>query len=171
MNRNHKIALILAVVAIPMIILSVSTIFQSRTTSAARINSIGIDFSVYPEANPIIVERGVTTSVPLKVEAPNDAERTLQMRLTSGAGTIDPAQLNAALSKTTLVLSKLDVTEGKVRDLGSGRGTRDAGMLTLSPPATMSPGEYTFGIEVEHPIDGELGDAVGSGTILYVTVK
>lgn len=168
MNKNHKIALILAAVAVPLIILSVSASYQSGTTSAARINSIGIDFSFYPETNPIIVERGVTTSIPLKVEAPNDAEKTLQLKLTSGAGTIDPAQLNAALSKTTLVLSKLDVAEGKVTDLGSGRGTRDAGTLTLSPPATMSPGEYTFGIEVEQQIDGEL---VGSGTIIYVTVK
>lgn len=167
MNKNHKIALILAAVAVPLIILSMFASYQGGATSAARINSIGIDFSLYPETNPITIERGVTTSIPLKVEAPNDAEKTLRLRLTSGAGTIDPAQLNAALSKTTLVLSKLDVAEGKVTDLGSGRGTRDAGMLTLSPPATMLPGEYTFGIEVNQ----QEGEQVGSGTIIYVTVK
>ncbi len=167
MNKNRKIALILAAIAVPLIILSVLASYQGGTTSAARINSIGIDFSIYPETNPIIIERGVTTSIPLRVEAPNDSEKTLQLRLISGAGTIDPARLEAALSKTTLVLSKLDVTEGKVTDLGSGRGTRDAGTLKLIAPSTMSPGEYAFGIEVEQ-IDGE---PVGSGTIIYVMVK
>jgi hypothetical protein len=171
MNKNHRIGLLLAAVAISLMIVSVSASYQGRTTSVAPINNIVIDFSVYPETSPIIVERGVAKSIPLKVEAPNDAEKTLQMRLTSGAGTIEPAQLDAALSQTTLVLSQLDVTEGKVTDLGSGRGTRDAGMLTLNPPASMPPGEYSFMIEVKQQAEGELANGLGSGSLIYVKVR
>ncbi|MGH9876770.1 MAG: hypothetical protein ACREBU_17265 [Nitrososphaera sp.] len=168
MNRNHKIGLAFAVAAVAVPLILVSATFQG----AAPRKDIGIDFSVYPETNPIVVERGKTTSIPLKVEAPNDAEMTLQIRLASGVGTADPGQFKAKLSEETLVLSKLDVTEGKVTELGSGsRGTRDAGTLTLNPPASMPPGNYTLGIEAERQINGESADALGSGTLIYITVK
>src|SRR5687768_5317634 len=152
MNKNHMMALILAAVAIPLIIVSIATSNQGATTSVAPQNIL-IDFSVYPEnhanGEPIIVERGVVKSIPLKVEAPNDADGTLQMQLISGAeaGMIEPEMLNAKLSQTTVVLSRLDLTEGKVTKLTEGRGIRDAGMLTLDPPASLAPGEYSFMLE------------------------
>lgn len=171
MNRNYKFGIIAASVAVILAIVSMFANNQGMTTSGGPRN-IAIDFSVYPEnhPDPIVVERGAASSIPLKVEAPNDAEKTLHMRL-SGAGSLDPSQLNAELSQTMLVLSKVDVTEGKVTDLGGGRGIRDAGMLTLSPPTTMSPGEYSLALEVEQQINVELGDGVGSGTLIYITVR
>lgn len=176
MNRNHGMALILVGVAVLLIMVSISASNQGTTTSAGPCNII-IDFSVYPEnhanAEPIIVERGLVTSVPLKVEAPNDSEGTLQMQLTSGAeaGMIEPGVLNAELTQTTVVLSKLDLTEGKVTELSEGRGIRDAGMLTLNPPANMPPGEYAFKIEVRQQAEGELKPNTVSGTLIYITVK
>ncbi len=169
-------ALILAGVAVLLIIVSISASNQGGTTSVGPRSTV-IDFSVYPEnhanAEPIIVERGLVKSIPLKVEAPNDAEGTLQMRLTSGAeaGMIEPKVLGAELSQTTVVLSRLDLAEGKVTELSEGRGIRDAGILTLNPPASMPPGEYTLMIEVENQPDGALAPTLGSGTLIYVTVK
>ncbi len=170
MNSNYKIAIIAAGAAVVLVIVSVFVSNQGVTTSAGPRN-VAIDFSVYPEGhpNPIIVERGMSKSVPLKVEAPNDAEKNLQMRLV--AGTMDPAQFNAELSQTTLVLSKTDLAEGKVTDLGTGRGTRDAGTLTLNPPASMPPGEYSLMLEVEQQATGEQGEVLGSGAFVYITVR
>jgi hypothetical protein len=168
------VSLILAGIAVPLIIVSISASNQGTTTPIVPVNTV-IDFSVYPEnhanAEPIIAERGVAKSIPLKVEAPNDAEGTLQMQLTFGPDTTDPAQLDAELSQTTVVLSKLDLAEGKVTELSPGRGTRDAGTLTLNPPVSMQPGEYSLMLEVENQPNGALGPTLGSGTLIYVTVE
>lgn len=178
MNKNHRMALILAGAAVLLVIVSILASNQGATTSVAPQNIL--DFSVYPEnhanAEPIIVERGVVTSVPLKVEAPNDSEGILQMLLTSWAGAeagmVDPKVLNAELSQTTVVLSRLDLTEGKVTKLTEGRGIRDAGMLTLNPPTSLPPGEYSFILEVrQQQVAGGPAPTVGSGTMIYVTVK
>jgi hypothetical protein len=172
MNKNHRMALILGGVAVLLIIVSMSASNQGSTTSVGP-RDIVIDFSIYPESHPdpIVVERGVAKSIPLWVEAPNDAEGTLQVQLASGLETIDPAQLNAELSQTTVVLSKLDLAEGKITELSSGRGIRDAGILTLNPPASMPPGEYTFMIEARQQANGELAPTLVSGAMIYVTVK
>ncbi|HEU4605157.1 MAG TPA: hypothetical protein VFS46_02845 [Nitrososphaera sp.] len=179
MNKNHRMALILGGVAVLLIIVSISAGNLGATTSVAPRNIL-IDFSVYPEnhanAEPIIVERGVVKSIPLKAEAPNDAEGTLQMQLTSWAGAeaglIEPEVLNAELSQTTVVLSRLDLAEGKVTKLTEGRGIRDAGMLTLDPPASLAPGEYSFMLEVrQQQVAGEPAPTEVSGTMIYVTVK
>ena len=174
MNKFHKMALIFVGVAVLLIIVSISANNRGATTSV-RPQNIVVDFSVYPEnhANdePVILERGVAKSIPLKVEAPNDAEGTLQMQLTSGPELTDPTQLNAELSQTTVVLSRLDLAEGKVTQLSPGRGIRDAGTLILIPPVGMPPGEYSFMIEVKQQPDAGLTPTVGSGTLVYVTVK
>ncbi len=181
MNKNHRMALIFAGVALVLVIaltISASNQGATTTTSVAPRNNILIDFSVYPEnhPDPIIVERGVVKNIPLKVEAPNDAEGTLQIQLTSGggaeAGMIEPEALNAELSQTTVVLSRTDLTEGKVTGLTESRGIRDAGMLTLNPPASMPPGEYSFMLEVrQQQVAGEPAPTSVSGTMIYVTVK
>lgn len=153
---------------------------ESNRSSATSVEpqNILVDFSVYPEnhanVEPIIVERGVVKSIPLKVEAPNDAEGTLQMQLTSWAedGMIEPEALNAELSQTTVVLSRLDLTEGKVTKLTEGSGIRDAGMLTLNPLTSLPPGEYSFMIEVrQQQVAGEPAPTEVSGKMIYVTVK
>lgn len=85
---------------------------------------------------------------------------------------VDPKVLNAELSQTTVVLSRLDLTEGKVTKLTEGRGIRDAGMLTLNPPTSLPPGEYSFILEVrQQQVAGGPAPTVGSGTMIYVTVK
>ena len=153
---------------------------ESNPSAATSVESrnILVDFSVYPEnhanAEPIIVERGVTKSIPLVVEAPSDAEAILQMQLTSGAGAgagmIEPKMLNAELSQKTVELRKLDLAEGKVTELTNTRGIRDAGMLTLNPPVSVLPGEYSFMIEVRQQPDSGLVPTEVSGTMIYVTV-
>ncbi|HKX80846.1 MAG TPA: hypothetical protein VJL54_01190 [Nitrososphaera sp.] len=151
---------------------------QGATTFVSPHNIL-VDFSVYPEnhanAEPIMVERGVIEIIPLVVEAPNDAEGTLQMQLTSWvgpeAGMIDPEELNAELGQTTVVLSRLDLAEGKVTKLTEDRGIRDAGTLMLDPPASVTPGEYSFILEVrQQQVAGEPVPTEVSGTMIYVTV-
>lgn len=172
MNRNNKIGIIAASAAVVLFIVSMWASNQGMTTSEGP-REIAIDFSVYPEnrPDPIIVERGVAKSIPLKVEAPNDAEITLQLELAFGLDTVDPAQLDAELSQTTVVLSKTDLEEGKVTNLSSSRGIRDAGVLTLNPSPSMQPGEYLLMLEARQQITGELGSAAVSGALIYVTVK
>lgn len=170
MNRNYKVGIIAAAAAAALAVASVLASNQGTATSDAP-REVAKNFSVYPEnhanAEPIIVERGAAKSIPLKVEAPNDAEATLQLRLE----TTDPAQLNAELSQATVVLSKSDLAEGKVTELGSGRGTRDAGMLTLNPSTSLQPGEYTLMLEATRQVRGEMHSGLGSGTLIYVTVR
>lgn len=168
MNKNNKLALALAAIALPLILVSAS--YQTLATNEEP-EGVTIDFAVYPESDTIVVERGKVATIPLKVEAANDEQMTLQLRLALERGNADPAKLQAALSKATLVLSELDVADGKVTDLGNGRGLRDAGVLTLTPAASMSPGTYTFGIEAEKQADGKLADALVSGTIVTIEVK
>jgi hypothetical protein len=151
---------------------------QGAATSVGP-STILIDFSVYPEnhanAEPIIVERGVARSIPLVVEAPNDAEGFLRMQITSGAGIeaemSGPNLLNAELTQTTIALSTYDLAEGKVTELTASRGIRDAGTLTLNPPLSTPTGEYSFMIEVRQQPDSGLVPASVSGTMVYVTVK
>ncbi len=59
----------------------------------------------------------------------------------------------------------------KVTQLSPGRGIRDAGILTLIPPVSMPPGEYSFMIEVKQQPEAGLTPTVGSGTLIYVTVQ
>lgn len=159
----------LVAVAVPLVLLSAS--YQSLATSTDENEAITIDFAVYPESDSIVVERGKIAVIPLKVESPRDAEKTLQLRLTSDRGTLDPAMLSAVLSKTDLVLSRQDVLDNRVSDAGSNSVTRDAGVLTLAIPANMSPGTYTFALEAEQQADGKFADALVSGTIVTVEVK
>jgi hypothetical protein len=170
LNRNYKVGIIAAGAAISLAVAAVLASSQGTAMSGGP-REIAINFSVYPEnyanAEPIIVERGESKSIPLKVEAPNDAEATLQLRLE----TTEPAQLDAELSQTTVVLSKSDLADGKVTELGSGRGTRDAGMLTLNPPTSLQPGQYTLMLEATQQVSGEMHSGLGSGTIIYVTVR
>jgi hypothetical protein len=136
--------------------------------------NILIDFSVYPEnhgnAEPIELERGLVKNIPLVIEAPNDAEGTLQMQLRPD--TIEPEVLDAELSQSTVVLSRLDLTEGKVTRLTEDIGIREAGTLTLDLPTSLQPGEYSFMIEARQlRVAGGPAYTVGSGTMIYVTVK
>lgn len=174
MNKNYKVGIIAAGAAVALAIASVLASNQGTATSDGP-RVVAIDFSVYPEnhanAEPIIVERGIVKTIPLKVEAPNDAETTLQLRLESEPYAMDPALLNAELSQTTVVLSRNDLAEGKVTELVSGRGTRDAGTLTLNPPASMQPGEYTLMLEARQEISVGMASAQVSGTLIYVTVR
>lgn len=169
MNKNQKIVMAFVAIAVPLILLSAS--YQTLATSTDENEAIVIDFAVYPETDTIVVERGKAAVIPLKVEAPRDAEKTLQIRLTSYVGTLDPTTVSAVLSKTDLVLSKQDVLDNRVTDVGNNSVTRDAGVLTLAIPATMSPGTYTFGLEAEQQADGKLADALVSGTIVTIEVK
>lgn len=177
MNKNHKIGLIIVAIAVTVPLILLSATYQGSASTVGKMtvptdpSEILIDFSIDLGTEPIVVEKGRTVMIPIKVEAPNDAEKTLLVRLAPERGNIDPDQLDTALSETTVVLSKADVEAGKVADLGNGRGLREVAMLTLTPPSTMAPGNYTFGIEVEEQVDQELADALVAGTLVRVQVK
>lgn len=125
---------------------------------------------VYPENYKIVVERGETTTIPLKTEAPRDAEKTLEIRLTSYGGT-DLATLGATVSKTEIVLSKSDLKNNEATNIGNVSEIRDAGMLLLTVPPTITPETYTFGLEAVQQADGRHADALVSGTIVIVEVR
>lgn len=169
LDKNQKIVLALVAVAAPLILASAS--YQTLATSTDTSQPINIDFAIYPANDITVVERGNIASIPLKVESPNGVDMTLQIRLTSYGGTIDPATLNAAVSKPTLVLSKLDVGTDKVTDIGSNRGIRDAGVLTVSIPSTMQAGTYTIGLEAVQKADGTFADELVSGSVVTIQVK
>ena len=168
MNKNQKILLALTAIAVPLILISAS--YPILATPDDTNEPITINFTVYPENSRIVVERGETVTVPLKVEAPRDAEMTLQVQVVS-FGQDDPAALWAAVSEPTLVLSKQDAG---VEHVGTVSSVRDAGMLTLAVPPTVSPGTYTFVIEAAKKADARLAgmaDELVSGTIVTVEVK
>lgn len=119
-------------------------------TSSTEIEGIGIDFSVRPENNRIVAEKGRSITIPLSVDAPIDAEKNLKIKLDANRGNSDLAKFKPTLSKQNLVLTKNDVADGKAKAIGqSGGATRGAGDLKLNIPANIAPGEYTFAIEVE----------------------
>lgn len=172
MNKNQKIALALVAIALPLFAVSVSFSTAKTATSSTHLPpSIPIDFSIYPANDAIVVERGKATVVPLKVEALNNSTATMQIRLAFERGNADPELLRAALSKPTMVLSSLDVANGRAIDLGNGIGVWDVGTITLNAANTLPPGTYTFGLEAEQQVDGKLADKLVSGTIVTVTVR
>lgn len=173
MNKNFRIGM-MAAVAIPVILLvgyqGMASSQEQQPTAEDEL-AVFVDFSIWLENRTIILERGETVSVPLKIQAPNDAEKTLRMSLLTGPGNADPEQFNARLSKASVVLSQLDVADGKVKNLAHNIGERPAGTLTVTAPANMEPGTYRFAIEAEAPADGVLADAVVAGTIVTIQVK
>lgn len=170
MKKNHKIGLLVAalVVAVPLIL--ISTIYQGSATSE-RPKEILIDFSVDVGNKPMVAARGKTVEIPIRIEAPNAAEKTLSIRLAPERGNIDPDQLDIALSKTSVVLSKNDIAAGKVTDLGNGRGIRDVATIAVSPPTNLAPGNYRIAIEVVEDVNTELADGLVSGAFVFVEVK
>ncbi|MGH9878239.1 MAG: hypothetical protein ACRD5H_11420, partial [Nitrososphaerales archaeon] len=119
MSKNLKIGIIVAAAIVPLILLSawlpgIGASEVKSTPITEEELAIFVDFSVAPETEPIVVEKGKTTTLALKVQAPNNAEKTLKISLVGGRGNAEPEQFDARLSTATVVLSQLDVAKGKV---------------------------------------------------------
>ena len=172
MNTTNKIAMAIVAVAVPLIAIAAIYNFPitpTQTDSFAQ-SGLVIDFTVYPANEEIVLERGKSTEIPLKVNALNDVERTLQVRVVYDRFNVDPRELEAELTEPTLLLRKIAVAEGE-SPAQSGIITRDAGTLILTPTPEMSPGIYTIGVEAEQQIDSTLADKLVSGTVVTIEVR
>jgi hypothetical protein len=170
-NPTTSRVIIVTLGSLAAILVGISVWQQLTSASNRTPNSIAIDFSAYPDSDPIQVNKGTTVVVSIMIESSRDADYTVTLLVRAERVMFNSSRdhtsegITVGLDKQSVVLSPRD----DLTTLSANRVERESGaLLTVTATSDAIEGNYNYLLEANR--ESTDGRGSGSGKLFTITV-